>query len=168
VSPLSAQRPRPDRVFGRISRKNVGEVYRYALALTCDRAQANDVTRTTLASARRAYVKAGVRPARPRAWLIAIAFDVCRRLGEPGSDPATPPAEGPASSFGCAESELAVSLRLDGRLSREAERRLREHLRECPPCATFDRRQHAQRRDLTRLAFVSVPPSLVGELGETW
>jgi RNA polymerase sigma factor (sigma-70 family) len=64
------------------------------------------------------------------------------------------------STLTCAEAELAISKQLDGRLPRGAKGALRAHLRECPECATFARRQRAQRTALRSLAAIPVPPWL--------
>jgi RNA polymerase sigma factor (sigma-70 family) len=64
------------------------------------------------------------------------------------------------STLTCSEAELAISRQLDGRLSRKAKGALRAHLRECPECATFARRQRAQRTALKSLAAIPVPPWL--------
>jgi RNA polymerase sigma-70 factor (ECF subfamily) len=64
------------------------------------------------------------------------------------------------STLTCAEAELAISKQLDDRLSRSAKGALRAHLRECPECATFARRQRAQRTALKSLAAIPVPPWL--------
>lgn len=53
------------------------EVYRYALALLRNPAEAEDVTQTTFLNAYRA-LRAGQRPRRPHNWLIAITHNVCR------------------------------------------------------------------------------------------
>src|SRR5690349_15702925 len=87
-----------------------GRVFRYALALTCDWAQAEDVTHAALRLGTYA----------PETWLKVAAFGVCRRWfdetdGDLASDVLRISPDGP---FGCAEAELAVSLRLDGKLTR--------------------------------------------------
>jgi RNA polymerase sigma factor (sigma-70 family) len=64
------------------------------------------------------------------------------------------------STLTCAEAELAISKQLDGRLSRAQKGALRAHLRECRECATFARRQRAQRTALRSLAAIPVPPWL--------
>jgi RNA polymerase sigma factor (sigma-70 family) len=69
------------------------------------------------------------------------------------------------STLTCAEAELAISKQLDGRLSRSAKGALRAHLRECPECATFARRQRAQRTALRSLAAIPVPPWLASLFG---
>jgi RNA polymerase sigma factor (sigma-70 family) len=77
--PLLAQRPRAvDRSFERLYRKNVHAVYRYALAVLHNEADAEDVTQTTFMSAYRAFQR-GQRPERPHNWLIKIAHNVCRQ-----------------------------------------------------------------------------------------
>jgi RNA polymerase sigma-70 factor (ECF subfamily) len=79
MTPLLAQRPRSDRAFERMYRRYVGDVYRYALAVMRNPADAEDVTQTTFLNAYRAYVEKGNRPEKPQNWLIAIAHNVCRQ-----------------------------------------------------------------------------------------
>ena len=79
MTPLLAARPRPDRAFERLYRRHVGDVYRYALAVMRNPADAEDVTQTTFLNAYRAYVEKGSRPEKPQNWLIAIAHNVCRQ-----------------------------------------------------------------------------------------
>src|SRR5438132_2931627 len=79
MTPLLAQRPRTDRAFERIYRRHVGDVYRYALAVMRNPADAEDVTQTTFLNAYRSYVEKGNRPEKPQNWLIAIAHNVCRQ-----------------------------------------------------------------------------------------
>jgi RNA polymerase sigma factor (sigma-70 family) len=78
MTPLLAQRSRPDRAFERIYRRHVGDVYRYALALMRNESDAEDVTQTTFLNAYRAFQR-GERPNKPQNWLIAIAHNVCRQ-----------------------------------------------------------------------------------------
>src|SRR5919199_3743617 len=78
MTPLLAQRQRPDRAFERIYRRHVGDVYRYALAVMRNPADAEDVTQTTFMNAYRAFQR-GERPEKPQNWLIAIAHNVCRQ-----------------------------------------------------------------------------------------
>src|SRR5919109_280067 len=78
MTPLLAQRQRPDRAFERIYRRHVGDVYRYALAVMRNRSDAEDVTQTTFMNAYRAFQR-GERPEKPQNWLIAIAHNVCRQ-----------------------------------------------------------------------------------------
>src|SRR5438552_18714649 len=79
MTPLLAQRPRSDRAFERIYKRHVGDVYRYALAVMRNPADAEDVTQTTFLNAYRSYVEKGNRPEKPQNWLIAIAHNVCRQ-----------------------------------------------------------------------------------------
>src|ERR671914_857040 len=79
MTPLLAPRQRSDRGFERIYRRHVGDVYRYALAVMRNQADAEDVTQTTFLNAYRAYVEKGNRPEKPQNWLIAIAHNVCRQ-----------------------------------------------------------------------------------------
>src|SRR5205085_3218509 len=78
MAPPRTPRPRPDRGFERIYRRHVGDVYRYALAVMRNQADAEDVTQTTFMNAYRAYQR-GERPEKPQNWLIAIAHNVCRQ-----------------------------------------------------------------------------------------
>src|SRR5256885_6952089 len=79
MTPLLAQRPRSDRAFERMSKRHVGDVYRYALAVMRNPADAEDVTQTTSLNAYRSSVEKGNRPEKPQNWLIAIAHNVCRQ-----------------------------------------------------------------------------------------
>ena len=78
MTPLLAQRLGTDRSFERIYRRHVGDVYRYALAVLRNPADAEDVAQTTFMNAYRAYQR-GDRPRNPQNWLIAIAHNVCRQ-----------------------------------------------------------------------------------------
>src|SRR3954452_11777115 len=79
MTPLLAQRPRSDRAFERLYKRHVGDVYRYALAVMRNPADAEDVTQTTFLNAYRSYIEKGNRPEKPQNWLIAIAHNVCRQ-----------------------------------------------------------------------------------------
>src|ERR687884_1066358 len=236
MTPLLAQRPRPDRSFERIYRRHVGDVYRYALALMRNQADAEDVTQTTFMNAYRAFQR-GERPEKPENWLIAIAHNVCRqRFRQSARRPAevafeddiadrlvddddAPTGEDIRRALGhlafnqraalvmrelegrsyaeiaeilelttsavetlifrarralreqlegsltCGEAEFAISRQLDGRLPRQERGQLRAHLRECADCASFARRQRAQRGALKSLALVPVPGSLTSLFG---
>jgi RNA polymerase sigma factor (sigma-70 family) len=78
MTPVLAPRVRPDRSFERLYRRYVGDVYRYALAVMRNEADAEDVTQTTFMNAYRAFQR-GERPEKPQNWLIAIAHNVCRQ-----------------------------------------------------------------------------------------
>jgi RNA polymerase sigma-70 factor (ECF subfamily) len=231
MTPLLAQRPRSDRAFERIYKRHVGDVYRYALAVMRNQADAEDVTQTTFLNAYRALVEKGDRPEKPQNWLIAIAHNVCRqRFRQSARRPsevafeddiadAIPEDEAPTGedirralghlafnqraalvmrelegrsyaeiaeilglstsavetlifrarralreqlegSLTCGGAEFAISRQLDGTLPRQERGQLRAHLRECPECAAFARRQRAQRGALKSLALVPVPGSL--------
>src|SRR5436853_3536464 len=69
------------------------------------------------------------------------------------------------TSLTCGEAELAISKQLDGRLKRNVRAALRAHLRECKECATFARRQRAQRTAIRSLAAVPIPTSLTSLFG---
>lgn len=60
----------------------------------------------------------------------------------------------------CTDAQLAVSRSADGRLGRKEKRRLRDHLAECPDCASFARSQQRHRSALRGLALVPIPVSL--------
>jgi RNA polymerase sigma factor (sigma-70 family) len=76
-----------ERAFEQLYHKHAREVYQYALALTANPADAEDVTQTTFLNAYRAFEK-GERPQKPHNWLIAIAHNVCRmRWRSAGSRP---------------------------------------------------------------------------------
>jgi RNA polymerase sigma factor (sigma-70 family) len=78
MTPILAQRQRPDRVFERMYRRHVGDVYRYALAVMRNQADAEDVTQTTFMNAYRAFQR-GEQIEKPQNWLITIAHNVCRQ-----------------------------------------------------------------------------------------
>jgi RNA polymerase sigma-70 factor (ECF subfamily) len=78
MAPLLAQKPGVDRAFERLYRHYVADVYRYALAVLRNQADAEDVTQTTFMNAYRALER-GETPRAPHNWLIAIAHNVCRQ-----------------------------------------------------------------------------------------
>src|SRR5919205_1966544 len=78
MAPLLAQRARADRAFEKLYQRYVGDVYRYALVVMRNQADAEDVTQTTFMNAYRAFAR-GERPQTPQNWLIAIAHNVCRQ-----------------------------------------------------------------------------------------
>ena len=79
VTPLITQSERAaDRSFEKLYQQHVHAVYRYALAVLHNEADAEDVTQTTFLSAYRAFQR-GERPHRPHNWLIKIAHNVCRQ-----------------------------------------------------------------------------------------
>ena len=79
MTPLLAQKPRAaDRSFEALYQAHVHAVYRYALAVLHNEADAEDVTQTTFMSAYRAFQR-GERIESPHNWLIKIAHNVCRQ-----------------------------------------------------------------------------------------
>ena len=66
-----------DQAFEHLYRRYLKDVYRYALALLRNPADAEDVTQTTFMNAYRAY-KRGERPVKPQNWLIKIAHNAAR------------------------------------------------------------------------------------------
>jgi RNA polymerase sigma-70 factor (ECF subfamily) len=77
LAPLGRKRPRQPEAFELLYREHAADVYRYALALLANPADAEDVTQTTFLNAYRAFQR-GERPRTPHNWLIAIAHNVCR------------------------------------------------------------------------------------------
>jgi RNA polymerase sigma factor (sigma-70 family) len=67
----------PDLAFERMYETYARIVYRYALAVLRNPADAEDITQTTFLNAYRA-MKAGERPLNPRHWLLKIAHNSCR------------------------------------------------------------------------------------------
>lgn len=233
---LSLRLQPTNRSFERLYRAHVGDVYRYALAITGNPADAEDVAQTTFMNAYRALER-GERPEKPRHWLIAIAHNVCRqRFRQSGRRPMevtyfedvaetlVPSDDSPTAAdirralgelalnqrealvmrelegrsyadiaellgisvaavetllfrarralreqlegtLSCSEAEAALSLQLDGRLSRADAGQLRAHLRSCETCRRLARRQRAQRKSVQSLAVVPVPPGLASLFG---
>jgi RNA polymerase sigma factor (sigma-70 family) len=67
----------PDLAFERLYETYARIVYRYALAVLRNPADAEDITQTTFLNAYRA-MKAGEQPLMPRHWLLKIAHNACR------------------------------------------------------------------------------------------
>jgi RNA polymerase sigma factor (sigma-70 family) len=67
----------PDVAFERMYETYARIVYRYALAVLRNPADAEDITQTTFLNAYRA-MKAGEKPLQPRHWLLKIAHNACR------------------------------------------------------------------------------------------
>ena len=74
---ISVERDPAALAFERLYERYGRDVYRYALAITRDPAEAEDVTQTTFLNAWRAY-REGQEPQKPHHWLIAIAQNACR------------------------------------------------------------------------------------------
>lgn len=68
-------------------------------------------------------------------------------------------------SLTCHQAELAISRRLDGRLSRREKRLLHRHLGSCEECEAFARGQQAQRVALRALAAIPLPDTLQSFFG---
>ncbi len=66
----------PEIAFERLYEAHVRDVYRYALAVLRNPADAEDITQTTFMNAFRA-LKSGQEPVKPRPWLLAIAHNNC-------------------------------------------------------------------------------------------
>jgi RNA polymerase sigma-70 factor (ECF subfamily) len=66
-----------DSTFERLYRAHAKDVYRYALAVLRNPADAEDVTQTTFLNAYRALARGDV-PTKPQNWLIKIAHNACR------------------------------------------------------------------------------------------
>jgi RNA polymerase sigma factor (sigma-70 family) len=218
------------RALDDLYRRHGPAVFRYALAVLGNRADAEDVTQTTFLNAYRS-LEQGVRPRKPENWLLTIASNTIKqRFRQEKSRPheveldeqvagESPEDDGPtvgevltalakippqqrqaivlrefegrsyneiAEILGvttsaletllfrarrslaeelehhltCTEAQLAVSRAADGRLGRKERRRLREHLDECPDCASFARLQQRHGGALRTLLLVPVPLSL--------
>ena len=78
MAPLLAHRVRTDRSFERLYRRYAGDVYRYALAVSRNEPDAEDITQTTFLNAYRA-VQRGEAPRAPKNWLLTIAHNVLRQ-----------------------------------------------------------------------------------------
>jgi RNA polymerase sigma factor (sigma-70 family) len=66
-----------DQVFETLYERHAQTVYRYALAVMRNSADAEDITQTTFLNAYRA-MKGGEEPMLPRHWLLKIAHNACR------------------------------------------------------------------------------------------
>src|SRR6188472_4179612 len=118
MAPVLARQLGTDRSFERLYRKHAGDVYRYALVVLRNQADAEDVTQTTFLNAYRA-MENGERPRSPQNWLIAIAHNVCRqRFRQSQRRP----------NEGAYEEELAEELVVDEAFSDEDIRRALGHL----------------------------------------
>jgi RNA polymerase sigma factor (sigma-70 family) len=80
---LSLAHARTQRSFETLYHEHVTDVYRYALAVTGQKSDAEDVTQTTFMNAYRAYAR-GERPRKPQNWLLTIAHNVCRQRARLG------------------------------------------------------------------------------------
>ena len=126
MTPVLAQRPRSDRGFERLYKRHVGDVYRYALAVMRNPADAEDVTQTTFLNAYR-VVRRERQPPREAAELADR--DRAQRL--------------PAALQ--AVVEAARRGRLRGRHRRHDRRRRHAERRGHPACARSSRLQPARR-----------------------
>jgi len=85
MTPLLAQIRRGDRAFERLYRRRVADVYRYAVAVLRDPAQAEEVTQRTFVDAYRAFAR-GDRPRHVRSWLLGLAHAACRERARADPD----------------------------------------------------------------------------------
>ncbi|HZB23930.1 MAG TPA: sigma-70 family RNA polymerase sigma factor, partial [Gaiellaceae bacterium] len=77
MTPLLVRNQSANRAFERLYKAHVRDIYRYALMVTRNPDDAEDVVQTTFLKAFRAYER-GQRPRSPRQWLITIAHNTCR------------------------------------------------------------------------------------------
>jgi DNA-directed RNA polymerase specialized sigma24 family protein len=160
-------RPRPEprrreRAFARSYRRNVGDIYHYALGILDDDLAAEAVTRTTFVNAYREFRRTGGPPPDINA-LLAIAHEVCRLRGRhrrPSNADLFVDDERRAGAVACYRAELAVSRRLDDRLARCEKRLLRRHLRSCERCRVFAASQERQREAVRALGAIPLPETL--------
>jgi RNA polymerase sigma factor (sigma-70 family) len=180
-----AVEPAPEQVFEQLYRRHAAEIYRYALGLLGNTADAEDVAQTTFLNAYRAF-QSGQQPLHARNWLITIAHNVCRmrwrQAGhrprevalEDAPEPAAPEYERP---------DLDGVLRALGRLSfnqraalvmRELEGRSYREIAEVLGISTgaveallfrARRRLRVERRALGVLTTVPLPAKLGSALG---
>ena len=78
MTPVLRLRRDQDASFERVYRRHVRDVYGFALGTLGDRNDAEDITQTTFLNAYRALNR-GERVENMRAWLLAIAHNVCRQ-----------------------------------------------------------------------------------------
>ncbi len=145
--------------FDRSYRRNVGDVYHYALGVLSDPLDAEEVTHTTFRNAELECARLG-RSAPDRDSLFAIAHEVCRIRGGHPRLTETDLLEEHAHAGPCHDAEKAISRRADGRLSRRERRDLRRHLSICGDCRSFAQLQEAQRGAVAVLAAAPLPKSL--------
>jgi RNA polymerase sigma factor (sigma-70 family) len=77
MTPLLVRSQSGERAFERLYQAHVRDIYRYALMVTRNPEDAEDVVQTTFLKAFRAF-EAGERPRNGRHWLIKIAHNTCR------------------------------------------------------------------------------------------
>ena len=75
---VAPRRSSVERRFESLYRRHAPDVYRYALAVMHNAADAEDVTQTTFMHAFRA-MEQGEEPINPHNWLVKIAHNVCRQ-----------------------------------------------------------------------------------------
>ena len=78
MAPMFRRKVDDEAAFERLYERHVRDVYRYAVGMLGEAADAEDVTQTTFLNAYRAF-QGGTRPEKPHSWLIAIAHNVCRQ-----------------------------------------------------------------------------------------
>ena len=174
-----------DHAFEQLYRRHAAEIYRYALAVLGNPADAEDVTQTTFLNAYRAF-RRGQRPLQPHNWLVAIAHNVCRmRWRQAGHRPREVALEN-APETAAPESErpdLDEVLRALGRLSfnqraalvmRELEDRSCKEIAEVLGLSTgaveallfrARKRLRLERRALGALSTAPLPGQLASYLG---
>jgi DNA-directed RNA polymerase specialized sigma24 family protein len=156
-----AQNVRRDRAFERIYRNHAGSVYRYSLAVLREPDEAEQVTRTTFLSAYGALDR-GVAPTSADTWLLGIAHALCRKHRGHDESVADELAreDDVLEPSPCPDAERAISLELDGLLTRGERHALHEHLRGCSACRSITLRQRALQAAIRALRAVPLPPSL--------
>lgn len=169
----------PEARFERLYRQHVRDVYRYALAVVRDPADAEDLTQATFLRAWRAY-RDGVSPRAPQNWFLRIAHNVLRthfrtqsrRPREveliPGLEPSAP-ANGPSAAevlealgeLPLTQREALVMRELEGRSNVEIAQILGVS-RSAVEALVFRARTHlrVRRSDLRRIASIPLPASL--------
>ena len=156
-----AQTVRRDSESEQLYERYAPSIYRYALAVLTDPADAEHVTRATFVRAAGALER-GTRPTAPATWLLRIAHALCRRHTGYAESVADELAHDPADERDDACHELAplISRDLDGLLAPRDSAALRAHLRECEACRSLALRQRAAQAAVRALAALPLPPSL--------
>ena len=156
-----AQHVRRDSESEHLYERYAASVYRYALAVLTDPADAEHVTRATFARADRALER-GTRPAAPSTWLLRIAHALCRKHGGYEESVADELARTPEEldEHACDGLAPLISRDLDGVLSRHERRDLHQHLRSCEECRSLALRQRAAQAAVRALAALPLPPAL--------
>lgn len=149
-----------DPALDRLYERHAARIYRFALAMLGDAADAELVTRATFENAEAALAR-GARPARAGTWLIRIAHALCRKFrgyDESVVDELARCDDGVSTA--CPAFEPLIARELDGPLGEEERAALHAHLRACEGCRSTALAQRALRAAIRALRGLPLPPSL--------